>query len=140
MGDIHRQRQGRVAGFFHAADDVLRPLLVPMHIELEIFGVAVAAAVSSNAGWVTELMACRMPKSVAALVDAAPASGWKTCSEPIGARMAGIRSFCPGRCGGIDGRTRRRECAAETRCVEGEPVASESGFRLGPADQIVQVP
>jgi hypothetical protein len=36
-----------------------------------------------------------MPKSVAALVDAAPASGWKTCSEPIGARMAGIRSFCP---------------------------------------------
>jgi hypothetical protein len=35
MGDIHRQRQGRIAGFFHAADDVLRPLLVPMHIELE---------------------------------------------------------------------------------------------------------
>ena len=35
------------------------------------------------------------PKSAAALVEAAPPSGLKTCSDPIGASSAGILSFCP---------------------------------------------
>ncbi len=35
MGHVHRQRQGCVAGLLDAPDDLLRPLHVPMHVELE---------------------------------------------------------------------------------------------------------
>jgi hypothetical protein len=65
----------------------------PCTYNWKIFGVGVAAAVSSSAGRVTELTVCMIPNSVAARVTASAPSGSNTCSEPIGARMAGMRSF-----------------------------------------------
>ena len=67
----------------------------PWTYSWKILGVGVAAAVSSSAGSVTELTQCMMPNSVAAWVLANAASGWKTWSEPMGARMAGMRSLWP---------------------------------------------
>jgi hypothetical protein len=67
----------------------------PWTYNWKIFGVGVAAAVSSSAGCVTELTACMIPNSEAPLVEPAAPSGWNVCNDPIGARIAGIRSFSP---------------------------------------------
>ncbi|HXK27483.1 MAG TPA: hypothetical protein VJ646_04415 [Candidatus Binatia bacterium] len=54
-----------------------------------------AAAISSNDGWVTELTKLIVPNSVAALATATPPSGVRDCSEPMGASITGILSRCP---------------------------------------------
>ena len=53
------------------------------------------AAISSSVGCVTELTKFMVPNSAAAFATAAPPSGVMVCSEPMGAIITGIRSFCP---------------------------------------------
>ena len=79
-----------------------------------------------------------MPNSVAALVEPAAPSGSKVCSDPIGARMAGMRSFWPRKV--VDGSTCRdvdEDTRPERDLVEGEPVPPQRRLRLRAADQVV---
>ena len=52
-------------------------------------------ATSSNPGIQVELIMCSIPNSDAAIVGATPAPSTKSCIEPIGARITGIRRECP---------------------------------------------
>ena len=89
-------------------------------------------------GSVTELTTCMIPKSAAARVEAAPASGLKTWREPMGARRAGMARLWPRKVVAVSmlGDV-AQDAGAEGEAVEGEAVAAHGGLGFGGADEVV---
>ena len=67
-----------------------------------------------------------------------PAPGVKTCREPMGASMTGMRRLWPRKVvEGLISETSTSTRGAEGYAVEGEPVAPHGGLGLGAAYEVV---
>src|SRR5213083_3060036 len=93
-----------------------------------------AFATASSPGLQTLESICGTPKSAEACAAVAPPPGVNDSTEPIGAKITGMRT----------GRPRNVDVAQHARPegdrVEGQPVAAQRRLGLGGAHQVVPLP